>query len=147
MLKIIVHLFSLRFFSRKFEETQTIMNLTIDKQEKYALVSIKESKLSSLVAPDLKAEIVMLNHDGFKNMIFDLNEVQYCDSSGLSAILVAYRACRDNNGAFVLAGVQDHVRKLISISQLDGMLVQVPTVNEAIDLIFMDEVEKQLHKE
>ena len=140
-------MFSLRFFSRKFEETQTIMNLTIDKQEKYALVSIKESKLTSLVAPDLKAEIVMLNHDGFKNMIFDLNEVQYCDSSGLSAILVAYRACRDNNGAFVLAGVQDHVRKLISISQLDGMLVQVPTVNEAIDLIFMDEVEKQLHKE
>jgi hypothetical protein len=36
---------------------------------------------------------------------------------------------------------------LISISQLDGMLVQVPTVNEAVDLIFMDEVEKQLHKE
>ena len=75
------------------------------------------------------------------------NEVQYCDSSGLSAILVAYRACRDNNGTFVLAGVQDHVRKLISISQLDGMLVRVPTVNEAVDLIFMDEVEKQLHKE
>ena len=55
----------------------------------------------------------------------------------------------DSNFAltFVLAGVQDHVRKLISISQLDGMLVQVPTVNEAVDLIFMDEVEKQLHKE
>lgn len=123
------------------------MNLTIDKQEKYALVTINESKLNSVVAPELKAEIVVLNHEGFKNMIFDLKEVQYCDSSGLSAILVAYRSCRDNNGAFVLAGVQEHVRKLISISQLDGMLIQVPTVNEAIDLIFMDEVEKQLHKE
>ena len=123
------------------------MNLTIDKQEKYVLVSIKESKLTSVVAPELKAEIVMLNHDGYKNMIFDLTDVQYCDSSGLSAILVAYRACRDNNGSFVCAGVQDHVRKLISISQLDAMLVQVPTVKEAIDLIFMDEVEKQLHKE
>ena len=123
------------------------MNLIIDKQEKYVLVSIKESKLTSVVAPELKAEIVVLMHDGFKNMIFDLSEVQYCDSSGLSAILVAYRSCRDNNGFFVLSGVQDHVRKLISISQLDGMLVQVPTINEAIDLVFMDEVEKQLHKE
>lgn len=123
------------------------MNLIIDKQEKYVLVSIKESKLTSVVAPELKAEIVVLTHDGFKNMIFDLSEVQYCDSSGLSAILVAYRSCRDNNGFFVLSGVQDHVRKLISISQLDGMLVQVPTTNEAIDLVFMDEVEKQLHKE
>ena len=80
-------------------------------------------------------------------MIFDLSEVQYCDSSGLSAILVGYRMCRDSNGMFVLACVQDHVKKLISISQLDSMLIQVPSVNEAIDLIFMEEVEKHLHKE
>lgn len=89
----------------------------------------------------------MLHHENFKNMIFDLSDVQYCDSSGLSAILVGFRMCRDQNGTFVLTGVQDHVRKLISISQLDTMLTQLPTVNEAIDLIFMEEVEKQLHKE
>ena len=123
------------------------MNLTIEKQEKYVLVRIGETKLTSVVAPDLKAEIIVLHHEGFKNMIFDMNEVQYCDSSGLSAILVGYRTCRDNSGTFLLAGVQEHVRKLISISQLDNMLVQVPTVNEAVDTIFMDEVEKQLHKE
>ena len=123
------------------------MNLTIDKKEKHVLVQIKEAKLTSVVAPELKAEIIMLHHEGYKNMIFDLSEVQYCDSSGLSAILVAFRTCRDNNGTFVLAGVQDHVKKLISISQLDSMLVQVPTVSEAVDLIFMDEVEKQIHKE
>ena len=123
------------------------MNLTIDRQEKYALVKIHEQKLTSNVAPELKAEVVMLHHEGFKNLIFDLNEVQYCDSSGFSAILVGFRMCRDQNGTFVLTGVQDHVRKLISISQLDSMLTQLPTVNEAIDLIFMEEVEKQLHKE
>ena len=123
------------------------MNLTIDRQEKYALVKIHEQKLTSNVAPELKAEVVMLHHEGFKNLIFDLNEVQYCDSSGLSAILVGFRMCRDQNGTFVLTGVQDHVRKPISISQLDSMLTQLPTVNEAIDLIFMEEVEKQLHKE
>jgi anti-anti-sigma factor len=76
-----------------------------------------------------------------------MSEVQYCDSSGLSAILVGYRMCRDNNGMFVLTGVQEHVKKLISISQLDTMLIQLPTNNEAIDLIFMEEVEKHIHKE
>ena len=123
------------------------MNLTIDRQEKYALIKILEPKLTSNVAPELKAEVVMLHHENFKNMIFDLSDVQYCDSSGLSAILVGFGMCRDQNGTFVLTGVQDHVRKLISISQLDTMLTQLPTVNEAIDLIFMEEVEKQLHKE
>ncbi len=123
------------------------MNLTIDRQEKYALLKIQEAKLTSAVAPELKAEIVLLHHDHFKNMIFDLSDVQYCDSSGLSALLVGFRMCRDYNGTFVLTGVQEHVKKLISISQLDSMLHQVPTVNEAVDLIFMEEVEKQLHKE
>ncbi|REJ84894.1 MAG: anti-sigma factor antagonist [Bacteroidetes bacterium] len=122
------------------------MNSTIDRQEKYASIKIHEEKLTSGVAPELKAEIVMLHHENYKNLIIDLTEVQYCDSSGLSAILVGYRTCRDNNGSFVLCGVQDHVRKLISISQLDNMLQQVPTFNEAVDLIFMEEVEKQLHK-
>jgi len=123
------------------------MNINIDRQEKYALLKIQESKLISQVAPELKAQIIMLQHEGFKNLIIDMVDVQYCDSSGLSALLVAYRSCRDHNGTFVLAGVQDHVRKLISISQLDSMLNQVPTVNEAIDLVFMEEVEKQIHKD
>ncbi len=123
------------------------MNLTIDKQEKYVLLKIQEAKLTSVVAPELKAEIVLLHHEHFKNMIFDLTDVQYCDSSGLSALLVGFRMCRDNNGTFVLCGVQEHVKKLISISQLDSMLHMVPTSNEAVDLIFMEEVEKQITKE
>jgi anti-sigma B factor antagonist len=123
------------------------MNVSLERKEKYAVVKVHEAKLTSVVAPELKAEIVMLHHEDFKNIVVDLTEVQYCDSSGLSAILVGYRLCRDANGTYVLTGLQEHVRKLISISQLDSMLNTVPTMNEAVDLIFMSEVEKQLHKE
>jgi anti-anti-sigma factor len=123
------------------------MNVSLERNEKYAVVKVHEAKLTSGVAPELKAEIVMLHHEDFKNIIVDLSEVQYCDSSGLSALLVGYRLCRDASGTYVLAGLQEHVRKLISISQLDTMLNVVPTLNEAVDLIFMSEVEKQLHKE
>lgn len=123
------------------------MNLTLERKDKYAVIKVHEAKLTSGVAPELKAEIVMLHHEDFKNLIVDLSEVQYCDSSGLSALLVGYRLCRDSNGTYCLTAVQDHVRKLISISQLDSMLNVIPTINEAVDLIFMNEVEKQLHKE
>lgn len=123
------------------------MNVSLERKDKYAIVKVHEAKLTSGVAPELKAEIVMLHHEDFRNLIVDLSDVQYCDSSGLSAILVGYRLCRDANGIYLLSGVQDHVRKLISISQLDSMLQVVPTINEAVDLIYMTEVEKQLHKE
>ncbi len=123
------------------------MNLTLERKDKYAVIKVHEAKLTSGVAPELKAEIVMLHHEDFKNLIVDLSEVQYCDSSGLSALLVGYRLCRDSNGTYCLTAVQDHVSKLISSSQLDSMLNVIPTINEAVDLIFMNEVEKQLHKE
>jgi len=122
------------------------MKFTIDKQEKYIVVRIHEPKLTTLVAPELKAEFLLLYQQEFKNMVVDLSETSYCDSSGISALLTGFRLCRDSGGAFVLAGLQDHVRKLVSISQLDNMLTIVPTVNEAVDLIFMDEIEKQIPK-
>jgi len=123
------------------------MKFSIEKFDKHVLFRLQEAKLNSLISSELKAEFVQLNQQLQNNVVVDLSETQYCDSSGLSAILVGYRLCRNAGGSFVLAGLQDHVRKLISISQLDNMLVITPTVNEAVDLIFMDEVEKHLHKE
>lgn len=136
----------IRRISSNFGQTFTNMKFTIDKQEKYVLIKIQEAKLTTLVAPELKAEFLLLHQQEYKNIIVDMSETQYCDSSGLSALLTGFRLCRDSGGSFILASLQDHVRKLIAISQLDNMLTIVPTVNEAVDFIFMDEIEKQLHK-
>ena len=122
------------------------MKFTVDKKEKYVILRLQEAKLTTLVAPELKAEFLFLFQQEFRNIIVDLTEVQYCDSSGLSALLTGFRLCRDSNGVFILTNLQDHVRKLIAISQLDNMLTIIPSVNEAVDFIFMDEVEKQLPK-
>ncbi len=123
------------------------MNITIEKNEKYNVIKVNEEKLTSAIAPDLKAQILFLHTQDYKSTIIDMSNVQYCDSSGLSAILVGNRLCREANLSFILAGVQDHVRKLITISQLDNVLSSTPTLREAIDFIFMEEVEKQVNKE
>ncbi len=46
-----------------------------------------------------------------------------------------------------MAGVTDHVMKLIKISQLDSVLDIMPTVQEAIDAVFINELENDLGKE
>ena len=120
------------------------MNFTIDKQEKYTSIKVHVEKLDTTVAPALKSELVMLNAHGAKNLIIGLEETRYCDSSGLSAILVANRLCKNVNGIFVLTGLQESVNKLISISQLDTILNITPTAKEAIDFVFMTELEKDL---
>lgn len=120
---------------------------TIEKKEKYAQINLKDEKLDSHISPSLKSELVVLNSEGFKNIIIDLTDTRYCDSSGLSAILVANRLCKNSGGTFVLSGLQRSVMKLISISQLDTILNIAPTVSEAVDLLFMEEIERDNDKQ
>jgi anti-anti-sigma factor len=118
------------------------MNFDIEKHEKYTLIKVRVEKLDSNIAPSLKSELVVLNSDGVKNIIIDLTETRYCDSSGLSAILVANRLCKNAKGAFVLTGLQEPVKKLISISQLDTILSIASSPVEAVDMLLLEEVER-----
>jgi anti-anti-sigma factor len=111
------------------------MNFQIEKSEKYTIIKLQCEKLDSNIAPLLKSELVILNSDGVKNIIIDMALSRYSDSSGLSAILVANRLCKNSNGVLVLCNLQDPVKKLISISQLDTILSITNTLDEAKALI------------
>ncbi len=111
------------------------MNLQIEKNDKYTIVKLQAEKLDGNMAPILKSELVILNTDGVKNIIIDLSSARYCDSSGLSAILVANRLCKSCNGTFVLTGLQEPVKKLISISQLDTILNIALNLADATEMI------------
>jgi len=117
-----------------FVKTFQVMSFQIEKTDKYTVIRLQAEKLDSNLAPALKSELVVLNTDGVKSIIIDLTSTRYCDSSGLSAILVANRLCKNSNGQFVLTGLQDPVKKLISISQLDTILSITATLPEATEL-------------
>ncbi|MDQ3111421.1 MAG: STAS domain-containing protein [Bacteroidota bacterium] len=114
----------------------------IERSERYSLIRLQSEKLDTMVAPALKSELVVLNADGVKNLIIDLSETRYCDSSGLSAILVANRLCKNANGVLVVTGLQEPVRKLIAISQLDSILKITPDLAAAIDRLVAEDVEQ-----
>lgn len=111
------------------------MNFQIEKTDNYTVIKLQAEKLDSTLAPSLKSELVVLNTDGVKNIIIDLSSARYCDSSGLSAILVANRLCKNSQGTFVITGLQDTVKKLVAISQLDTILNITGTLEEATKLI------------
>ena len=48
------------------------MKFSIDKQEKYVVFKLHEQKLNTLIAAELKSELLLLNTQGFNNMVLDL---------------------------------------------------------------------------
>lgn len=120
------------------------IKFSIDKHEQFSVIKIDEEKLNSVNAPELKSELVVLNSNGDNNIILNLENVSFVDSSGLSAILIGNRLCANDNGSFVISNVHENVLKLIKISQLDTILSIAPTQKEAQDLVVMDKIEKDI---
>jgi anti-anti-sigma factor len=108
------------------------MNYIIENLENCSVVTSKVDKLDATNASELKSELLLLNKNGVNNIVLDLAATKYCDSSGLSSILIANRLCKDTNGKFVLCGLQTSVAKLISIAQLDRVLVITDNREQAL---------------
>lgn len=119
------------------------MKYTIDKQDKYCLFKLNEPKLDSTLAPTLKTELITLHAEGARNIILDLSEVNYTDSSGLSSLLVGNRTFQQDGGIFILAALSEHTMKLIKISQLDGVLNIMPGIDEAVDAALLHNIESE----
>jgi anti-sigma B factor antagonist len=82
-------------------------------------LTVKEKKLDSAVAGELKGEFLILCTPKVKTLTVDLREVEFCDSSGLSALLIAERKMKEHGGTVRLLNVHKKVLSLLKISMLD----------------------------
>lgn len=111
------------------------MNFVIRKEANYSYVRVVRDRLDSFISPELKAEFVKLTTNGENKIILDLSECMYCDSSGLSAILVGNRLCDDSEGTFIICNLSQSVEKMIKLAMLDSILLIAEGIAEAEKLL------------
>ncbi|TAK53764.1 MAG: anti-sigma factor antagonist [Bacteroidetes bacterium] len=111
------------------------MNFTVEKNGHSTVLKLLERKLDATIAPELKAEfLVLCKPKAAHKLIIDMTKVEFCDSSGLSALLIADRTMRQHEGVVHLVHVHKNVQHLMKITQLDRMFSIQKTVADAINL-------------
>jgi anti-sigma B factor antagonist len=95
------------------------MNFEVQKNGEAVVLKLKERKLDSSVSPELKGEFLILCRPKLQNLVVDLADVEFCDSSGLSALLIADRKMKEHGGKVTLINVHKKVMSLLKISMLD----------------------------
>lgn len=63
-------------------------------------------------------------------VIVDLSQVEFIDSTGLSALLSCHHLADQYGGNLVVVGPSDRTRRLLGITQLDSMLEIYPTAED-----------------
>ena len=85
--------------------------------------------------PDTQAvhdHIKGLINDGIKNVIIDLGEVKWMNSSGMGILMASMTTLKSEDGKLVLARVTEKVESLLIITQLIKVFTTYETVERAL---------------
>jgi anti-anti-sigma factor len=97
------------------------MKFDVQKSPGSVTLILHERKLDSTIAAELKGEFLLLCKPKIETLVIDLKDVEFCDSSGLSALLIADRKMKEHGGVVRLLHVHKKVLSLLKISMLDRM--------------------------
>lgn len=99
------------------------MNFETKRMDDITIFKINEKRLDTNVSGLVKGEFtLLLKVQNITKLIVDLSDVESCDSSGLSALLVANRILESMGGSLRIAAPSEKVSTLIKITQLDRVL-------------------------
>jgi anti-sigma B factor antagonist len=91
--------------------------VTTDKQGARVVLSVS-GELDAYTAPGLEDQITRLIADGTTDIVLDLSQTEFLDSSGLRAILTAQRKLSESQGQLTLRTPSEPVTRLLEITGL-----------------------------
>ena len=122
------------------------MNYTIEKNEQYALVRLTETAFADNIPTDFETLSRGLFREGYSNIVIDIAPVQSVDQTGAITLRKINRQCTNEEGLLVVVTKNDELIEFLDKANL-GDLTILPTVEEAVDAIFMNELENDFRSE
>ena len=101
-------------------------------KDQVVLIKILEKRIDMDKSPDFKKELLSwLVHDS-PNLVIDLAQVDYMDSSGLGALLFGIRQAKRFHGNLVVTNLCSKVKKLLEIAHLTKTIIIFKSESEAL---------------
>ncbi|QMW06222.1 STAS domain-containing protein [Spirosoma foliorum] len=122
------------------------MNYTIEKNEQYALIRLAESAFGEEVPATFETLSRGLFREGYSNIIVDMAPVQSVDQAGIMVLRKISRQCTNEEGLLVSVTKNDDLIELLDKANLTDLTI-MPTVEEAVDAVFMNELENDFRSE
>jgi anti-sigma B factor antagonist len=83
-------------------------------------------------SPAVRQTLMELADQGFSNLVVDLSQVDFMDSSGLSALVTGMKTLRKINGVLSLCGPNTQIRTTLRLTMLDMIFPVFDTVDQAL---------------
>lgn len=119
------------------------MQFKIDTKEKIVIFRLEETTLNAKMSDELESVIGNVSGLEEKNLILDLHSLESADESGLKAIFTVYNRQYERGLSAAIAGLNTTLTTVLTGVHPE-MLNVVPTESEAIDMVMMEDFEREL---
>ncbi len=108
------------------------MKIVVSEKNGVSLVQVVSERIDAHNSDAMKERIKQLFDGGARDVLVDLHEVLFIDSSGLGALVSVFKSAMTCRGRLALAGLRDQVRSMFELTRLNRVFDIYATVDEAV---------------
>jgi len=106
------------------------MEYEVKKQDRFTIVLLK-GDVDLYYSPRAR-EAILENLNNKQNVLVDLSQVTYIDSSGVASLVEGYQMAKDHDLEFGLVGVSDAAINVLQLARLDKVFPIYGSVDERL---------------
>ena len=100
------------------------MKILTNYRDEYKII-VLEGEFDLYNVRELKSAITNAIEDNTKNLVMDLEKVEFMDSSAIGALYLGFKKMKALNGNFYLSNVSQKIDDVISLTGLDFKRINV----------------------
>ncbi len=123
------------------------MEFKIDTKDNFTVIIPVADDLNAALADNIAAKCEETRQNGSNNFIIDLQHIKNADQPGLELLVKLHEDCYSNERSLVFTGLSAAVMNEMKVNETDLLLNVAPKMIEAIDIISMEILERDLLSE
>lgn len=119
------------------------MMVKIDTREKFHVITFHEPELAANMTEKMDKAVLPLLEDNVKNVIINMKDIKIMDIAAAKRLTSLQKEFYDSRASFVVCGLRPEIRKTFENAGLLEKLNYTPTQSEAVDIVQMEEIERE----
>ena len=120
------------------------MKVKIDTKEKMYVISVEEDILAANMTEDLKKSFLKFLSGPVKNLVINFGQVSEIESEAADTLSSLQQDFYEGGNSMVFCNFQPAVEKFLDDRELLEVMNVTPTESEAMDIVQMEEMEREL---
>ncbi len=120
------------------------MDFKIDTKDSFTTIMPLETEISAKMTGELVLKMEEMRQSGSKNFIIDFQQCLEIDENVLPDLIAMHEDSYGREQSLVFTGIKEKVLAILKKDESDLLLNIAPTIIEAIDIVSMEILEREL---